>query len=319
MTDGITSLILSLRVYGTTTNLDESQRQLATRTMSDIFALPDAKRVRREDLYDTDSVRDSSPDEHEAENKARLNARLSALLSLKLDAPSMPIAAADGDDHAATADERADEEPDEAPEFEFRLFSTSSASQKVVLAPLEDKHVQAEIVSQRPLSYYIRGDLTPQERERFRYAAVSGRDVMQWANQRAWGLEVPWRVTKITLSSSSSRQVGDKTRENNKKTTATGLPAQDPSAKAGAKKRPGKKRRIALRVKEKAEKEAAAALAMKRMTKEEHLKEKKKRLNREKKLKRRKKEKEKKLGGGSATGAADGGEQSESDHNDMES
>ncbi|KAK3685503.1 hypothetical protein B0T22DRAFT_465835 [Podospora appendiculata] len=289
--------------------------------MSDIFALPDAKRVRREDLYDSDHVRDSSPDENEAEaeTKARLlNARLSALLSLNLDAPI--LMAADGDDHAAAAaaaaapppDESADQ-PDEAPEFEFRLFSTSSVSQKVVLAPLEDKHVQAEIVSQRPLSYYLRGDLTPQERERFQYAAVSGRDVMQWAHQRAWGLEVPWRVTKITLS--SPRQTGgDKAR----KKTATGPPAQD-SAMAGAKKRPGKKRRIALRVKEKAEKEAAATLAMKRMTKEEHLKEKKKRLNREKKLKRRKKEKEKKLGGGSAAAADGGDHQSESDDNDMES
>ncbi|KAL2023898.1 hypothetical protein VTK56DRAFT_675 [Thermocarpiscus australiensis] len=265
-----------------------------------MFELPDAKRVRREDLYDSASDRDSSPEreqDDDAELRAKLNARLSSLLSLDLDIIPDPTAAGPSPPEAEPEGNNPPDGPGEA-EFEFRLFSTSDAPQKVILPPHEDEAVVAGgggvAISQRPLSYYLRGELTPRERERFQFAAVSGRDVLAGARQRAWGLEVPWRVTKVTVVMGRKGVEGG---------FGDGVPVKQKRSEVGGeavgekkkKKRPGKKRRIVLRKREKARREAAAALEMQKISKEEHLREKKKRLNREKKLKRRRKEKEKKL------------------------
>ncbi|KAK3360007.1 hypothetical protein B0T25DRAFT_534502 [Lasiosphaeria hispida] len=260
-----------------------------------MFELPDAKRVRRQDLYDSASERHSSPegdDEEKAEIRAKLNARLSNLLSLG----PIEVGNVADDDGADGADEANDQPPDDG-EFEFRLFSTSGPSHKVLLAT-EETH-QGPPISERPISYYVRGDLAPEEKERLRFSAVSGSDVMAASKQRAWGLEVPWRVTKIVISAGRRKgeQGGERIAEESQ-----------------GRKRPGKKRRITLRIKEKAAKEAAAAKAEKLMTKEEHLREKKKRLNREKKLKRRKKEKEAKMalrGEGGDLGAESSGAESD--------
>ncbi|KAK0752389.1 hypothetical protein B0T18DRAFT_426868 [Schizothecium vesticola] len=222
-----------------------------------MFDLPDAKRVRREDLFSSpSSSRASSPtpgsDTAKTETEAALSARLARLISLAL--PPLP-----NDDNVPMPDAQEDKEEEE---FEFRLFSTSAPTQHVNLA--EEVH-QGPAISQRPVEFYVRGALTEEEKARFRAAAVSGEEVVRGARGRAWGLEVPWRVGEAKVE-----------------------------GEAKGRKRPGKKRRIALRIKVKAAKEAEA----KKMSKEEHLKEKKKRLNREKKLKRRQKEKEKKMAAG---------------------
>lgn len=166
----------------------------------------------------------------------------------------------------------------------------------MVLVPEEEeKPYTGPAISQRPLSHYIRGELSAHEREQFAHAAVTGRDVLAWAGRRAWGLEVPWRVTKISVVANQKglvdgqQRVGGADKEKKKK-----------------KKRLGKKGRIVLRKREKVKKEAAAAAEKQKTTKEEHLKEKKKRLNREKKLKRRQKEREKK-----AAARGPGGEERE--------
>ncbi|KAK0728127.1 hypothetical protein B0T26DRAFT_672712 [Lasiosphaeria miniovina] len=265
-----------------------------------MFELPDAKRVRRQDLYDSASDRQPSPgdDGAEAELRAKLNARLSNLLAMDLRPPE---AAASG--VAQAAGDGSGEHQDED-EFEFRLFSTSGAAPKVVLEDDSGARNGRPAIAQRPVSFYIRGELTPEEHERLRFSAVSGKDVLAGAQQRAWGLEVPWRVTKITIGTAQKRP-------------KTGSQPSGLSELAGEhskkKTRPGKKMRIAARIKERAQKEAAAALEKKKMTKEEHLKEKKKRLNREKKLKRRQKEKEKKQ-----AGKGEAGEQSESEGDDAD-
>lgn len=172
-----------------------------------------------------------------------------------------------------------------------------------MLAPEEDEApFSGPALSQRPISYYIRGELSLHETEQFQRAAVTGQDVLAWAGQRAWGLEMPWRVTKITVTVKG-------------KESADG---QQQSVTGTKKKRPGKKSRIVLRKRDKAKKEAAAALEKQKMSKEEHLKEKKKRLNREKKLKRRQKEKEKKLAQKGAAGGEGGETESETDGSDGE-
>ncbi|KAM7204339.1 Fungal protein of unknown function (DUF2011) domain containing protein [Rhypophila sp. PSN 637] len=260
-----------------------------------MFELPDAKRVRREDLFDTESTRHSSPEEDEkAEIQAKLRAKLSNILTVDFD-----------QDQQQPEDETDPNGPQEEtkpaePEFEFRLFSTGP-TQKVVLAPAENEKPgeydenSGGIVEPRPLSYYIRGELSPEQREQFASAAIDASEILKGARQRAWGLELPWRVVKITVSSSDKK--GD-----DKPAVVVG------SGKTkGGKKKLNKRGRIASRIKHK----AALELEKAKMTKEEHLKEKKKRLNREKKLKRRQKEREKKLAaGGGGEAQAGGGDQS---------
>lgn len=185
------------------------------------------------------------------------------------------------------------QEDKEEEEFEFRLFSTSAPTQHINLA--EEVH-QGPAMSQRPVEFYVRGPLTEEEKARFRAAAVSGEEVVRGARERAWGLEVPWRVVRIVGTARGKKgRVGEVVREGGAQRDDKG------EGEAKGRKRPGKKRRIALRIKLKAAKEEEA----KKMSKEEHLKEKKKRLNREKKLKRRQKEKEKKMAAGQGGGEGD--------------
>ncbi|KAK4250263.1 hypothetical protein C7999DRAFT_38775 [Corynascus novoguineensis] len=293
-----------------------------------MFEIPDAKRVRREQLYDSSSERHSSPeadDEETAALRAKLNARLSGLLSLNIPPPTAAPAAAEdlsALNHHPQAEEADDDNDHKQPgekeqaEFEFRLFSTpavttatttdatAGAAQppplpKVVLVPDEvEEAYDGPAISRRPLSCYIRGELSTREREQFQVAAVSGRDVLAWAAQRAWGLEVPWRVTRVTVSVG---KIGGKG-------TASAVVDRGEGGGEGRnrkKTRPGKKKRIVLRKRDKIKKEKEAEAEKLKMSKEEHLREKKKRLNREKKLKRRQKEREKKM---AAKGAAAGGQ-----------
>ncbi|KAJ4306396.1 hypothetical protein N0V88_001196 [Collariella sp. IMI 366227] len=272
-----------------------------------MFEIPDAKRVRREELYDSSSDR-SSPEretEDDAALREKLNARLSNLLSLEfstITAPPQPVEQTSTQDaQPANVDEIADEEE----EFAFRLFSTSEI-QKVVLVSEDDAKFEGPAISQRPISHYIRRELTPAEREQFRIATVTGQDILAWARQRAWGLEVPWRVTKLTVVGKAGKGAA---------ASETQLEGSVEGKKK--KKRLGKKSRIMMRKREKVRKEAEAVEEKKKMSKEEHLKEKKKRLNREKKLKRRAKEKEKKMAGkGEAGGEEAAGSGSEG--SDME-
>lgn len=188
----------------------------------------------------------------------------------------------------------AQEDREEEEEFEFRLFSTSAPTQHINLA--EEVH-QGPAMSQRPVEFYVRGPLTEEEKARFRAAAVSGEEVVMGARGRAWGLEVPWRVVRIVGAIRGKKGRGAEAGKVVGEAKGKGEVEGEPKGR----KRPGKKRRIALRIKLKAAKEEEA----KKMSKGEHLKEKKKRLNREKKLKRRQKEKEKKMAAGLGGGEGD--------------
>ncbi|KAI1774187.1 hypothetical protein F4818DRAFT_419187 [Hypoxylon cercidicola] len=259
-----------------------------------MFELPDAKRIRREDLYDSasdeETVEVNQPD---PSLQQKLNAQLSGLLDLRF--------TADGDIETCQAPESAESQTGDAnidpgddgdakevgeEVFTFRLFRDEEPLRKVVLESQDGagKNGDGAFAIKRPMSYYLAGELSPKTAEEFKMAAVSADYLLQDAGKRRWGLEKPWKITTITVT--TNKRVAAPDNHTN----------HDSTTESKKKKRPGKKRRIILRVREKAKKEREEAAKRQVVDKEEHLKEKKKRLNREKKLKRRAKEREKKQG-----------------------
>ncbi|KAK4203909.1 hypothetical protein QBC40DRAFT_274128 [Triangularia verruculosa] len=268
-----------------------------------MFEVPGAKRVRREDLYSSSDEEDVQDNGASPQDADILRQKLSSLLAIDLAAPppqnatEVDVSMVDADQEPAKLPSE-NEANQEEEEFVFRLFS-SAPVQTVVLAPKDDEVIaSAEDVpfKERPISYYIQQPLSPEEQEKIRHSALSGQDVLALSKQRAWGLEVPWRVTKIEIVSNKKPV----------KSTGGGKVVEEEDKK---KKRPGKKTRIKLRIREQKRKEEEG----KKLTKEEHLKEKKKRLNREKKLKRRQKEKAKKAVNGTADGQEGGGDKMSED------
>ncbi|KAL0944063.1 nucleolar protein [Colletotrichum truncatum] len=267
-----------------------------------MFELPDAKRVRREDL--NSSSEDEAPqrdDQQDAELLAKLHARMAGMLDLSSVEQQLPTttttkkvkkalpkpAASKGDDDDESQPEEKDDAEkgnDEPEEFEFRLFSTAPVT-KIALVDEDELALEKEgaMARKKPLSYYIAEEATPAAKEGFAFAAVTGEDVLERAKQRWWGMETPWRVTEIK----TTPKKGTETKDGENEETAR-------------RRRPGKKKRIALRMKEREKKKKAEEAVKAKTNKEEHLKEKKKRLNRLKKLRRRAKDKEAKQGGADA-------------------
>lgn len=277
-------------------------------------------RVRREDLYNDDSASETDSRDEAVENELRgkLNAQLSGLLGLELDLAAGPsngeaddvqmTQPEDWNQAAATTIPAAvktaaaggEEDPEELA-FEFRLFRDEAPTHTVVIRENDDQAGAAGkgafVVPKRPTSYYIAGDPDQASLDRFRRAALSADYILADAKRRRWGLEKPWRITHITITTASRHHQGLDA------SASQVAAAPDGIAK---RKRPGKKRRIILRVREKAKKEKEEAAKKTLVDKEEHLAAKKKRLNREKKLKRRAKEKEKKAAVAGGQGPEEG-------------
>ncbi|KAI1096742.1 hypothetical protein F5B19DRAFT_434340 [Rostrohypoxylon terebratum] len=264
-----------------------------------MFDVPDAKRVRREDLHESASDEESAGDDQlDATLRRKLNAQLSGLLDLSFETDQEnklqnPPLSQIGDANRNVTDDGVDDDEgvkatgEEA--FIFRLFRNEDPSHKVVLesqdASTQKNGEGAFVVAKRPLPYYLAGEPSPGIANKFKAAAVSADYIFQDANKRRWGLEKPWKVTTITITT------------NQKSTISSGHASQDASSGTRKqKKRPGKKRRIILRVREKAKKEQEESLKKQVVDKEQHLKEKKQRLNRLRKLKRRAQAREKKQG-----------------------
>ncbi|RFU78823.1 hypothetical protein TARUN_3390 [Trichoderma arundinaceum] len=281
-----------------------------------MFEVPDAKRVRREDLRSSDesSWSESEPD---AELEARLNAQIAKSLGLDesayrapkpqniLPTPAKPQANVKRDDEELSSD--ADSEPDTPAEnspvneggeaedesYAFRLFSTAGPAPKVVLEN-NDRVEEGKLIRGRPLSYYLVTDISPEQKQRYEMAAVSGEDVIARSQVRAWGLELPWRVTTIKATRKAGPGEG-----------ARAIHVED--EQQVKRKRPGKKRRVAMRTKARAKAKEEEATKQKMADKEEHIKEKKRRLNRLKKLRKRAKKKAEKGEDGEAGGESDEG------------
>jgi hypothetical protein len=241
----------------------------------------------------------------EDELRGKLNAQLSGLLHFDFASIEPPAAAPRETRSTEEADEPHREEVKAAaatapePEeltFQFRLFRDEEPTHTVVIQPQDEQASGTGevgfVVPRRPMSYYVAAEPGPAAAERFRSSAVSADYLLQDARRRRWGLEKPWRVTAITITTAHPpgfRLAGSEaTAAGGSGGAATG------EEEEGKRKRPGKKRRITLRTRDRAKKEAEETAKKQLVDKEEHLKEKKKRLNREKKLKRRAKEREKK-------------------------
>ncbi|KAK1993472.1 hypothetical protein LX36DRAFT_661493 [Colletotrichum falcatum] len=263
-----------------------------------MFELPDAKRVRREDLDGSSDDEASGHDEQQdAELLATLHARMAGMLDLggighaptKTAAPSRDDANEDDNNDNNDDDDDDDDDAAAPEEFEFRLFTTTDPATKIALVDEDERALLGDgaMLRGRPLSYYIAAEATAEARAELEYAAVSGDEVLARARQRWWGMEMPWRVTRVPGAAASKAAAEE---EEGEKTAAA------------RRRRPGKKKRIALRARERERKKRAEEQERAQAGKEEALKEKKKRLNRLKKLRKRAKAREGKKGGDGGDG-----------------
>ncbi|KHN94136.1 uncharacterized protein MAM_07976 [Metarhizium album ARSEF 1941] len=254
-----------------------------------MFEQPGAKRVRREDLDsddDDDSPRsDSAGEGIDLDLQARLNAQIAKALGMDVHAgprsephagPHLPRqdSSGEGDAQEVSRREMVREGSDgDLGEFDFRLFGTAGAPCKVVLEEHAEPLGGGALVRGRPCSYYSARNVSDGRRREYLAAAVTGDEVVERSYRPSWGMQLPWKVTRATVVKRARFEEGAETGDGK------------------TRKRPGKKRRVAARVKAKANEERAEAEARKALDKEEHLKEKKKRINRLKKLRKRAKRK----------------------------
>ncbi|GAB0134089.1 hypothetical protein EsDP_00002474 [Epichloe bromicola] len=263
-----------------------------------MFELPEAKRVRREELYasDADSWSDAVEETIDSHLEARLNAQIAKSLGLdaqktgqQSEQPELlqtshlpPIRAGSNE----TADTDADDEHDNGDlgEFEFRLFS-SAAPAKVTLEDESARPREGALAYPRPSSFYAVRSIPDKLRSEYRFAAVSGEEVILGSHRPSWGSDHAWKVTRTTVTR--------KARAGEKDGVSTHVDGDDGG---GRRKRPGKRRRITDRQKARAQREGEVAEKKKAVEKEEQLREKKKKLNRLKKLRKRAKSKEMKAG-----------------------
>ncbi|TVY36962.1 hypothetical protein LOCC1_G008601 [Lachnellula occidentalis] len=270
-----------------------------------MFDVPDAKRVRRSDLYARSQSSSPTPSEPDPELEAQLQARLASLYGSAFDtsattSTSNPSAVPNGKPQPDT------EAEDEPAEFEFRLFSSGKIDetkpQKIVLEVEEEETGEGSFLRKRDATYYFAEKAVGEQKWKFESAALSGEEILDLAKRRAWGLEVPWRVTVLKTTGKSKNTRG----------------GADTMVKAEAggeikRRRPGKKSRIILRQKKKKSDEIEEKKRRAEELKDETEREKRTRRNREKKVKKKMKEKAKKAKGAGAEVADGSGASSDDD------
>ncbi|CCD34936.1 hypothetical protein BofuT4_P021720.1 [Botrytis cinerea T4] len=244
-----------------------------------MFDLPDAKRVRRSDLYTRSSSSSPEPPSPiDPDVSARFHDQLTSLygpislqscaientltFELMNDAPHSPPL---------------EDVQDQAEEFDFRLFSNVTEGKIVLKEEAVDKGIF--VVQERDKSYYFTGPIEGQRKEEYAIAAISGEDVLEGRGKRYWGLEVPWRVRVVKIGVGGQKKLG-----------SNGLVVRNGSN--GEKKRKlGKKMRILTRERRRTIEAQEQAMTREKESKEEADKERRARKNREKKVKRKAKEK----------------------------
>ncbi|QDS76664.1 hypothetical protein FKW77_000098 [Venturia effusa] len=226
-----------------------------------MFDLPNAKRVRRHELYSPSPSRATSPDP--ALGQAFLHSLAGAFTE------TFPATA-----HVAEEPQSASEE------VEFRLFANSSKEKTPARIRIQSPHHDNEpaglTISERPRAYYFRDSLSPAQQYRLEIAAVSGEHVLVRSHTKWPGCSLPWRVTTIG---------------------STGIPLQVQTSsldKAKRKTRKSKKSRIAIRKKAIGARERKAEAEEATAAKELAERAKRAKRNREKKLKKRERDKLKK-------------------------
>uniref|UniRef100_A0A8H7TSX6 Uncharacterized protein n=1 Tax=Bionectria ochroleuca TaxID=29856 RepID=A0A8H7TSX6_BIOOC len=258
-----------------------------------MFDFPEAKRVRREELNGSDCSEDSDV-EYDAVLRARFEARLAE--TIKIGPAETETQPQPGRSQSNPGEDSDAQIEDGNGELEFCLFGGAGAvPTKVVLEDDSESDGEGGLVPTRPYSFYFPGRPSRKLQKEYDFSAVSGQDILERSRQRCWGMEYPWKVTHIT----ATRKGGPAAR------------ASKENEDSNKRKRPGKKQRIALRVKAKERAAEAEAASKQAAEKDEQVKDKKKRMNRLKKLRKRAKEKEKKnaargAGGEDGAGESDG-------------
>ncbi|KAB8219411.1 hypothetical protein BDV33DRAFT_109558 [Aspergillus novoparasiticus] len=276
--------------------------------MSEVFELPNAKRVRRNEILSPSSSRSPSPQPEDT--LASGYERLGALLNL--DSLIQPEQQPEQTDTQAT---NVQEEEEEEQEFEFRLFSapvrdsTATATRDAGSAATEGEKNDVGAVGTQKLRIRLRsptpGARGPDDggfvkpfrgweyyfsapallsgskeddpklalrRKQFEEVAVSGEQMGEWAKVPWPGCHLPWRVIHW------KRHQTKLPRED---TTTAVFIAEPQIRDPKSRKKPGKKRRLQLRKR----------LAVAERAKETEA-EKRNRKNRERKIKRRQKARE---------------------------
>jgi hypothetical protein len=215
--------------------------------------------VRREDLYASDHDEDVSPSDPEAlaARSAALQAQLARVFGpIDIDIPSGPAPHDSAPKHDTNATEPEPEET-EVGAFEFRLFATDSATaaptQKIVIdePPEPELGDGAFVVPQRESSWYFAEPATGRRREEFESVAVRGEDVLCHQRDRAWGLEVPWRVRILKISKKEATVL--------KLNGGLGNAVVGMAEEKITRTKPNKKRRIVLRMEKRAREEMEEA------------------------------------------------------------
>ncbi|RLL99007.1 hypothetical protein CFD26_104088 [Aspergillus turcosus] len=285
-----------------------------------MFDLPDAKRVRRDELLSRDST-SRSPSPRLDSSFQDVHQRLGALLNL-----DALIAPAESAAPAPRSEEDGHQQEDEEQEFEFRLFSAPAAptstskdektpatggGEKAVSGGTQKLRIRLRSPTPgavdgegrflnpfRGWQYYfttpelLSGSGAKQDsasivrRKQFEEVAVTGQQLLGWSEVSWPGCHLPWRVIHL------NRQHTKLPRASEDPTAVaticvTNPPTKDPKSR----KKPGKKRRIQLRKRIKAAEEGKQREAEKRNRK-----------NRERKIKRRQKARELKAAAAAASG-----------------
>ena len=167
--------------------------------------------------------------------------------------------------------------------FSFQLFAGGPTTiSKIRLDSPDLADVEPGLLQpNRPSAYYFTSPTSPEEQQNFKVAAISGQDLIS-SSKIPWpGMSYSWKVTHIPFCTKRQRLLLQSSEQTYAKLHAA----------AAKRTRPGKKARIAGRIKlaaVKVEQEAAKRAAE---TKEVLEKEKRIRRNREKKLKKKEKAK----------------------------
>ncbi|KAL8674589.1 MAG: hypothetical protein Q9168_001032 [Polycauliona sp. 1 TL-2023] len=174
--------------------------------------------------------------------------------------------------------------------YEFQLFSQKSRQSaastlqppKILLrSPSPETKEPGFVRIARSQDFYFTGAVTLHDRRQYQEAAIEGERVLS-ESQTAWpGSQLYWRLTTLTCPPEKQGNAN---------------PEISGTVPAGKRKRPGKKRRIAVRIKTQARRKREEVIRVAEAEKTEFLTEKRTRRNREKKLKRREKARNEKRG-----------------------
>ncbi|KAL9029432.1 MAG: hypothetical protein Q9196_002326 [Gyalolechia fulgens] len=228
----------------------------------------------------------SSPNLSSSGEEARTQWQVQLDLVYEDDPPGLDNGKPEKDSTAATG---AIEEPDEEA-YHFRLFSARPGRRQgsgdeppkvCIRSPEPVTRDPGFVQPRRPDGYYFsrHGEAG---REQYKAVAIEGERVLEEARVKWPGFELPWRVTTVTTKLS-------------KRPKGATVIAQ--AEATGNRKRSGKKRRIAMRIRTQAQRGKEEKLRQAEACKEELEKEKRNRRNREKKVKRREKARAIKKGG----------------------